>query len=126
MYDCTFLLCSCEECEFDDFVEMDLTYQSSDFLTIQYNSIVDIGVLRSARELILWDLGLERLTLSDHCLKDISPVKNLKHLKYLNLSRNNISDIRPITSLYLLEELVLDHNSISSFPRVLGWAVCKQ
>ena len=56
--------------------------------------------------------------MANHCIKDLSPIKPLKQLKYLNLAHNQISDIRPITSLFLLEELVLDYNSISSFPRV--------
>lgn len=54
----------------------------------------------------------------DHRIKDLTPLRKLKKLTYLNLSQNQISDIRPLTSLHQLVELVLDSNSICMFPRV--------
>lgn len=65
------------------------------------------------------DVDLERLTICNHNISDLTPVVSLKKLVYLNLSHNAISNIRPITSLCLLEELYLSYNNIYKFPRVI-------
>ena len=65
-----------------------------------------------------WTLGLERLTICNHSIRSVSPIKGLSKLKYVNLSGNRIMDLSPLTSLYLLQELHLDSNNICSFPHV--------
>lgn len=112
----------CKEEELDDFEEVDLTYLSSDVLTFKYDTIPALDSLRSSSVLDWYDLDLERLTICCHNIQDLTPIKRLSKLKYVNISRNAISNIKPLTSLCLLEELHLDYNNICLFPRVFaGW-----
>ncbi|KNB44901.1 hypothetical protein JH06_3806 [Blastocystis sp. subtype 4] len=103
-------LLECKEEELDDFEEVDLTYLSSDVLTFKYDTIPALDSLRN----------LERLTICCHNIQDLTPIKRLSKLKYVNISRNAISNIKPLTSLCLLEELHLDYNNICLFPRVFA------
>lgn len=41
---------------------------------------------------------------------DISPVRNLKHLKTLHLGETNISDLTPLKDLQNLKEVGVDYN----------------
>lgn len=108
----------CSEEEFDQFEEVDLSYLSSNTLTIRYETIPALDCLTSFIRKITFIIDLERLTICNHNISDLSPIIVLRKLKYVNLSNNNISNVRPLVQLYLLEELHLDHNNIYKFPRV--------
>ena len=103
---------------------MDLSYLITDTITVKYDTVPGVTMLCSAfcgEESIL---DLERLTICNHSIRSISPIKSLSKLKYVNLSGNRIMDLSPLTSLYLLQELHLDSNNICCFPHVqFGWIV---
>ncbi|WWU66668.1 leucine-rich repeat domain-containing protein (plasmid) [Clostridium baratii] len=90
------------------------------------SSDLTISDLRSFKgTLNLSNLGISNLTGLEHCInvtelllngnkiEDLSPLKPLKGLKFLNLKSNRISDIKPLKWMNRLEFLDLDGNCIS-------------
>ena len=114
------VILSCSEEEADEVEEMDLSFHINERVFLQYMRIDGLEILKSVFPSSSLLLDIERFTMCDHRIKDLTPLRRLKKLKYLNLSQNQISDIRPLTSLHQLVELVLDSNSICMFPRVFN------
>ncbi|MGE6619144.1 leucine-rich repeat domain-containing protein, partial [Bacillus mycoides] len=57
--------------------------------------------------------NLEKLTLRESNVTDISVISGLRHLKYLNLSSNPIESIQPVSKLENLDMLFLRDNKIA-------------
>ncbi|MCM1989942.1 lectin like domain-containing protein [Oceanirhabdus seepicola] len=64
---------------------------------------LDLSPLKNLKKLTYLDLF-------SNGIKDISPLSNLTNLQYLNLSCNNIKDITPLKNMTKLEELHLYKN----------------
>ncbi len=62
--------------------------------------------------------ALERLSLRDNGLRDISGLSELKNLYVLDLSYNGIEDLGPLSSLSGLGTLILDGNPLSDLSPV--------
>ena len=71
------------------------------------NRISDISPLRNLKKLTYLDLGLNGR------ISDISPLKNLENLTHLSLRYNEISDVSPLKDLTNLFDLDLYDNQIS-------------
>lgn len=56
-------------------------------------------------------VNLERLDLSENRISDLTPIKNLRKIKFLELFRNNIKDLKPLSTLKELEHLDIYNNS---------------
>ncbi len=65
-------------------------------------------------------LALNKLTLSNCSLSDISPLSKLTGLTYLNLSNNSIRKIDALSSLLNLQELNLQHNALTAITALSG------
>lgn len=72
-------------------------------LDLGHQSITDISVIGDYLP------NLRLLILADNKIKDITPLKKLKHLHYLELFMNNIKDITPLVSCKELVDLNLAH-----------------
>lgn len=58
--------------------------------------------------------NLEKLKVNENEISDLSPLKDLKKLKYLELQRNRITDVSPLANLKSLEFLKLYNNIIEN------------
>lgn len=73
-------------------------------LDLGHQSISDISLIGE----YLTDLRL--LILADNCIRDISPLANLKHLHYLELFLNRIYDLTPLRELHELVDVNISYN----------------
>lgn len=95
----------------------------------------NLHVLKYCPELLALDLGhqaisdisgicewlpeLRLLILADNQIWDISPLKNLKHLHYLELFLNRISDLSPLADLHELVDVNISYNPIGDISPLL-------
>ena len=63
---------------------------------------------------------MKELRLIDNKISDITPLKRLTNLEYLDLSGNQISDLSPLTDLTNLKYLHLENNQISDLSPLAG------
>lgn len=96
----------------------------------------DLSFLKYCKKLKALDLGHQNITnldviadnlpelriliLADNKITDISPLKKLKHLHYLELFINNITDISPLEENKELVDLNLCYNRINNYESLLG------
>ncbi len=96
----------------------------------------NLHVLKYCPELLALDLGhqaisdisgicewlpeLRLLILADNQIWDISPLKNLKHLHYLELFLNRISDLSPLAELRELVDVNISYNPIGDITPLLN------
>ena len=71
------------------------------------NRLLDVSPLKGLTNLTFLDLGFNLQ------LSDISPLENLTNLTFLNLKDNRISDVSPLKNMTKLIELDLRGNEIS-------------
>lgn len=82
-------------------------------LDLGHQAIDDISVIGN----YLQDLRI--LILADNKVKDLTPLKKLKHLHYLELFVNNINDFSPLTSLKELVDINIGYNDASNIEPLL-------
>ncbi len=82
-------------------------------LDLGHQAIDDISVIGD----YLTDLRV--LILADNKIKDITPLKNLKHLHYLELFVNKISDFSPLENLNELVDLNIGYNNVKDINQLL-------
>ncbi len=85
-------------------------FPSLEKLTISECTVDDLSFISQLSTLKV--LSLSSLTQGDYSLYDISFVSNLTSLRELDLTSNMVFDITPISELTQLEELYLGYNSI--------------
>ena len=83
-------------------------------LDLGHQCITDIS------EICEWLPELRLLILADNRIWDISPLKNLKHLHYLELFLNSISDLSPLAELHELVDVNICYNPISDISPLLN------
>ncbi len=81
-------------------------------LTVGYNQVRDISALE--------DMNLSTISLYANDLSDISPLRQVKTLRFLYLYNNNISDISPLAGQTELLSLSLQHNQIRDITPLAG------
>lgn len=59
-------------------------------------------------------VNMEDLFLTNHSIKDITPIAKLKKLTFLALDGNQITDLTPLSGLNALENLVIVENKVSN------------
>ena len=64
--------------------------------------------------------NLTELTLWFNDITDITPLSNLKQLKYLDLDNNNVADLSPLAKLAHLETLYASYNPITDLSPLSG------
>ena len=82
-------------------------------LDLGHQAIDDISVIGNYLQ------NLRILILADNKVKDLTPLKNLKHLHYLELFVNNINDFSPLTSLKELVDINIGYNDASNIEPLL-------
>ena len=83
-------------------------------LDLGHQSISDISGICE------WLPELRLLILADNAIWDIQPLKNLKHLHYLELFLNRISDLSPLADLHELVDVNISYNPISDITPLLN------
>ncbi|MBR5361849.1 MAG: hypothetical protein IK134_00780 [Oscillospiraceae bacterium] len=83
-------------------------------LDLGHQSITDISGICE------WLPELRLLILADNCIWDIQPLKNLKHLHYLELFLNRISDLSPLADLHELVDVNICYNPIGDITPLLN------
>lgn len=105
-------------------IKKDLNLEASHDLTDQeLASITGLSIWGDAIETLhgLWKVrNLNRLTLGDCGITDISAIAHLHGLTHLILRHNAISDVSPLAGLFQLEILEIDNNSISDIAPLAG------
>ena len=86
--------CQINNINLDDITELDLSFN-------QLTDISGIRLFKNIKKLHLWN---------NRFFKDISKLKDLKNLKFLDISSNQITDISVLKNLNKLE--VLDINNL--------------
>ena len=81
-------------------------------LTVGYNQVRDISALGK--------MNLSTVSLYANDLSDLSPLEEVKTLRYLFLYNNNISDISPLAGLNELVCLSLQYNQIRDITPLAG------
>ena len=118
-----------EEVEFADAIIEELVQEQLMFgdRTVIYSndlwSITELTVPAEARELsdLRHMLYLEKLSLRDRTITDLSFLEGMTHLKSLDLTGSTISaDLRVLSSLPALETLSMEHCSISTISFLEG------
>ncbi len=82
-------------------------------LDLGHQAIEDISIIGT----YLKDLRI--LILADNKVKDLTPLKNLKHLHYLELFVNKINDFSPLTELKELVDINIGYNDASNIEPLL-------
>ena len=83
-------------------------------LDLGHQKITDISVIGDYLP------NLRVLILADNQIKDITPLKKLKHLHYLELFINNITDISPLTECAELVDINLAYTPVRDFSPLLN------
>lgn len=95
-----------------------------------------IQVLKYCTDLLALDLGhqaisdlsiigeclpeLRLLIVADNAVWDLSPLKNCKHLHYLEIFLNRVSDLSPLAELHELVDVNISYNPISNITPLLN------
>jgi internalin A len=65
-------------------------------------------------------MELIELGLSDNLVEDISPLKRMSQLKYLDLDKNKVNDLTPLTELKELKSVYIYGRGINDISQLVG------